>query len=49
MLFLIKQDLEGLAEHAEFIMCHFSNWRQEKFNQKLNLKYYFIWLAQKVK
>ena len=46
MLFLAKQEPEGLAEYAEFITCHFSSWWQEKY-QKLNLKNYFIWLAEK--
>ena len=46
MLFLVKQEPEGLAEYAEFITCHFSSWWREKY-QKLNLKNYFIWLAEK--
>ena len=44
MLFLAKQEPEGLAEHAEFKTRHFSSWWQEKY-PKLNLKNYFIWLA----
>ena len=46
MLFLAKQGPEGLAEHAEFKTPHFSSWWQDKY-PKLNLKNYFIWLAEK--
>ena len=46
MLFLAKQGPEGLAEHAEFKTRHFSSWWQDKY-PKLNLKNYFIWLAEK--